>query len=263
MTNVVDEAYESAVRTFGDAITKIETTWEAFKITVKAAIEKLVQPLEAMALNLFAKVATKMTELILAVKKLWLDRGSASALREAASKWNDQIGNVISTLSSDGKLGQLSSTGYWSGVAASKYQRVTFDQNAALKAFNDSMTTPVHDFLQGVADAIKSFWVHMATAIGICVAAIIGATAIASPIGGLVAVLAAAVALFADVAINMTDLENTLDSKKGELERAVSTDNTTFANRKWPAATGATAADRETFGDASVLDGDRSEWTPV
>ncbi|MFF5986614.1 hypothetical protein [Prauserella flavalba] len=56
-----------------------------------------------------------------------------------------------------------------------------------------------------------------------------------------------------------TMFTDTMNSKKNDLNSAA-TDGTHFSGEQWPSTTG---ADRETLADASVRDGDGSEWALV
>ena len=71
----------------------------------------------------------------------------------------------------------------------------------------------------------------------------------------LLAALTFSVAFLAGVATLSNNFANTLDEKKAKIDQQTTMDGA-FANGSWPPA----AADQ--MSDASVRDGDKSDWTP-
>lgn len=84
---------------------------------------------------------------------------------------------------------------------------------------------------------------------------IIGAATVVATVPSLLAALGFSLTFLGAVATFSTNFANTLDEKKAKIDQQTTTDGA-FANGTWPPA----AADQ--MSDASVRDGDKSDWTP-
>lgn len=84
---------------------------------------------------------------------------------------------------------------------------------------------------------------------------IIAACSAVGTVPSLIAALGFSVAFIGAVATLSNNFANTLDEKKAKFEQQSTMDGQ-FANGNWPPA----VADK--MSDASVRDGDKSDWTP-
>ncbi len=87
------------------------------------------------------------------------------------------------------------------------------------------------------------------------VGCIFGACTGVGTVPSLIAALTLSVALLEKITMLSNDFANTLEEKKAKFEQQSTMDGQ-FANGDWPSA----VADK--MSDASVRDGDKSDWTP-
>jgi hypothetical protein len=240
MTNpFMDEVYEAAVEVVGNAIERLREIWNEFVDGFNAVLKVLPDVLSPGLRYAFQKLWSLFTEMLNMVWKVYTERGSASAVRAVASAWNTEVGKKAGDQAALLALGQLPSTGFWSGPAASRYIHVVNGQTKALTEIKTT-TNSMQTVLNEIADALKTFWSKLAVGVGGYVV-VMAAAAIGTSFGlttreailGAIAATAAFIALMNDL---VTDFGNTLDSTEKELERLATTDGS-FAGGNWPPAT--------------------------
>lgn len=241
----VDTAYDEAVRLVTSALAQLRGLWNE----IVAGVNQVLEYLPALV-GLFNQLVTAWNNAIDWLVKLYTDHGDANAVRQAASGWNAVFGKVSEQA---GLLdrGQLDSTGHWKGTAADKYLTIVINQRSALTDAA-TITESVSKILNEIADAQRNFMVALAGATAIFLAAAIGAWA-GGPAVGVAGVIAAVAVFAAAVAVLVADFENTLDSKKNDLDQRTRL-STSFPGGAWPGAV------KSGLDDASVKDGDASEW---
>lgn len=215
-------------------------------------------PTSPVAKSLVNECSSKVAEIFDEITKLFSERGSATALRAAGESWNEQVGHRASTQTGLLTKEALETDNEWTGDAADRYGEAVTAQGKALtqiKAITEILQTTLNE----IASALKVFWVGIAIAFGTYVAlmigCIIGACTVVGTIPSLLAALGFSVAFLSAVATLSNNFANTLDEKKAKLEQQATMDGQ-FANGDWPSA----VADK--LSDASVRDGDNSDWTP-
>jgi len=193
------------------------------------------------------------------IERLLHATGNPAALRAAGETWARDVAGTVSGAAATTNVAIMGADDTWSGPAANAYRAVIPLQAAALTALTaaaaDANTT-LHDF----AAALDSFW----TSIGFAVAALcvaiaslaVGLLLVETVLGAIAAVIVAVAAfvtavdrawtaftaLAAKQAADVATLENRLYN------------NTAFPDGRWPVST-------NDLRDASVLDGDGTDWS--
>ncbi len=254
----VDTAFEEACNKVDDLLQKLTDAWNDIVDGVNHVLSILPGFLEGLVKDAFNKVAAKVTQVFDDMQQLITERGSASAIRTAAASWNTEVGGRASTQAGLLTKEALETDNEWTGDAADRYGEAVTSQGRALtqiKTITDTLQTTLNE----IASALKVFWVGIAIALGTYVAlmigCIIGAATVVATVPSLLAALGFSVAFLGAVVTLGNNFGNTLDEKKAKIDQQTTMDGS-FANGTWPAAT----ADQ--MSDASVRDGDKSDWTP-
>lgn len=254
----VDTAFEEALDKVRELVEKLSGAWDDIVSGVNKVLGMLPGFLEGPVKSAFETCSNKVSEVFDEINKLFTERGSASAIRTAAESWNEQIGHRASTQAGLLVKEALETDNEWSGDAADRYGEAVTAQNKALTQIK-TITEALHTTLNEIASALKVFWVGIAIAFGTYVAAmigcIIGAATVVGTVPSLVAALGFSVTFLGAVATLSTNFANTLDEKKAKLDQQSTMDGQ-FANGNWPSAV------TDKMSDASVKDGDKSDWTP-
>jgi hypothetical protein len=251
----LDAAFEEAIRTVEDGIKKLRKAWDEIVDNVNFALKFLPGYLEGQIRKAMGDLTAEYDGADNWLADLLLERGSAGALRAAASSWNSDVATVAGTHVRQLSFGQLPSNGSWSGPAQIAYRSVVDLQTKVLgetRQLIDDLGSTLND----LADALKVFWCAIAVAVGALVMAMVAAgvatgTGVGIP-AAIATALGAVVAFWSAVGTATVLYQNVLDANKGKLGRIAAANG---ADTGWPKAT----AD---LSDASVLDGDDSDWTP-
>lgn len=221
------------------AVEELRRIWGEIVRGVNSALGTLPVDLANQAITAFNDLAAKITEVLDALGQLRLDYGSPTAVRQVADAWGPQVGAKAGEQAGLLALGQLDSTGQWSGIAATRYTQVVNGQTKALtevKTLSDAAQTALSE----IAEAMNSFWSGIAVATGSYVAlmagCVVGSATGVGTIPSLIAALGFTVAYAAALAKLRTDYDNAMEGKRVKLEQVV-TQNTAFAGDAWPPAT--------------------------
>jgi hypothetical protein len=251
--SVVDAAYDEAVKTVESCVKKIQRAYNDIAHKVSWALKFLPDPLDKQVRTEMGKLHDKYKEHEVMMADLWLERGSAGALRDAANEWVLKVGGVASKQSTELAFAAMPSNGVWEGDAQKAYRPIVDLHSRVLNDFFN-WNGDLSDTLNALADALKVYWVAIAIdAVGCAVAlaacAVAGETVVALA-AAIVAAVGAIVAFWVAVAGHTVLYHNTLDALEGKLVkiRAINGEDA-----RWPHG----AAD---LSDASVLDGDKSGW---
>ncbi|MGH3934444.1 MAG: WXG100 family type VII secretion target [Pseudonocardiaceae bacterium] len=254
----VDTAFDEALNRVSELFEKLKGAWDDIVDGVNHVLSILPGFLEGPVKSACQKCSSKVAEVFDEITKLFNERGSASALRTAGESWNEQVGRRASTQAGLLTKEALETDNEWTGDAADRYGEAVTAQGKALtqiKTITDNLQTTLNE----IASALRAFWIGIAVAFGAYVASmigcIIGAATVVGTIPSLIAALGFSVTFLGAVATLSNNFANSLDEKKAKLEQQSTMDGQ-FVNGNWPHA----VADK--MSDASVRDGDKSDWTP-
>lgn len=204
-------------------------------------------------LDAFNRLAAVFREAMDVLAKLLTERGDAAAVRQVALDWNTLVGGPVSEQAGLVDRGQLESQGQWKGAAADKYLPVVIGQKNALAAVKTT-TDGLGETLNGIADTMRNFWVVVAAESAVWLAAVTGSILAGGP-AGLGAAAAVTGVYLGAVAKQETDFTNELAGARTKIEQLEQSDES-FAGGDWPSPMS------DALSDASVTDGDKTDWTP-
>ncbi len=253
-----DAAFEGALTKVSELFEKLKGAWDGIVDGVNRVLGILPGFLEGPVKSAFRKCESKVGEVFDEITKLFSERGSASALRAAGQSWNEQVGYRASTQAGLLVKEALETDNEWTGDAADRYGEAVTAQGKALTQIK-TITETLQTTLNEIASALTVFWIGIAVAFGgyvaLMIGCIIGACTVVGTIPSLIAALGFSVAFLSAVATLSNNFANTLEEKKAKVAQQATMDGQ-FANGNWPPA----VADK--ISDASVRDGDKSDWTP-
>lgn len=211
------------------------------------------------------KYGDQIQEAIDDFKKIVLERGSAQDLRGTAGEWNALVLHIIRDKSGalDPDKDTIGADDNWSGAARDAYLSATRGQRDNLTKLGgvvENLSTVLHD----TASAHQTYWVGIAAAAATFVTSLASAVLLAElPPAAAAAAAAAVVASGALIGL-LTAFENTLEEKKNSIDQGKTTlDQILGDGGTWPKAVSDVAGDPRSLSDASVADGDASDWVPV
>jgi hypothetical protein len=192
---------------------------------------------------------------------LLLAAGHPNALRAAGAAWVRDVGRPVSALIGALTDDVLDTGDRWTGPAADAYRAAFAPQQLALSTVV-AICQDVDSGFEELASAITSFWIAIGSACLGLVVALAGALGSAATVVGVPASTAIAAAglsaLFAAVKAaldSLTEITSGAATHGVALRRRLG-DSTAFPLEAWPRSTRAIGA------DASVTDGDGSDWQP-
>jgi uncharacterized protein YukE len=251
---------------FDSAVEFVKTVYQALKAAWDGIVNGVNWVLDNLAfLGIGPAVKAAFDELVAPVTEA-LDRivfycnnpGDPGGIRTVGEDWTNNVGAHASTQAGQLAKGQLDSDNSWSGQAAERYGEAAILQSQALTQIK-TMTDALQNTLNEIAAAITNFWIGFANYLGVYLVAMAACAIAAASGAGILVSLGTAAAATATFLVGMTtlatDLDNTLADKKSRLDQQT-TVGAPFTNNSWPSAVS------EKFSDASVTDGDTSDWIP-
>lgn len=258
MTAVADTAFNEMLTRVSELLEKLKGVWDDIVNGVNHVLSILPGFLEGPIKSAFETCSSKVIEVFTEITKLFSERGSADALRTAGESWNEHVGHRASTQAGLLAKEALEGNKEWTGDAADRYADAITAQGRALtqiKTITDSLQTTLNE----IASALKNFWTGIALYFSGYVVLMIGCAAGAGSVIGTIPSLIAALGISVEFLYKITtlsnDFANKLDDNKAKIEQQSTMDGQ-FANGNWPSAV------TEKMSDASVRDGDKSDWTP-
>jgi uncharacterized protein YukE len=220
---------------------------------VPAPLEYLIDPI----VRNMELLDRKLREFWDRVNQLWDQPGDSDRLKQVGEQWVSQVGNALGDVAGTIGLDKLRTAIEWEGRAARAYQATVPPQAAGLNSIKD-IAGQMRSSLNSLANSIDMFWIAMGLAfIGFAVA-IAGAVVAAFTVVGIPAaigvILTAAAAAFGLIAATIMALEshvNTIEVEQTAIRQKLRDLGSTWAMPN--------TAD---MADASVTDGDRSDWRP-
>ncbi|HET9142970.1 hypothetical protein [Actinophytocola sp.] len=252
---VVDSAFEDAIQGIEDGIKQFEQIWDDFVNAVNVVLPRLPAYLQPVGKKSFNTLSTKKDNVLEKLVKVYVERGSASAVRQVASDWNTEVGEKASELADTLTTTQLPSHNKWEGRAYIAYKEVVAFQSTKLGEVK-TMTDGVHSALVDIANAMTTFWTGMKLAYYTFLAAMTGCAAGACTVVGLIPSIIAGAGFCAKFYDDLDELStafrNALETNEAKLEDLQTLKGT---EGRWPPING------EALSDASVLDEDKeSDW---
>jgi uncharacterized protein YukE len=234
--SATDAAYEEAVKTVESCAKKFQKAYDEIADKVDLALKFLPGQLEQRIRDSMTKLTAEHGDSKVRFMDLWLERGSAGALRDAASEWTLKVGAVASGYSTQVSFAQLPSKEDWSGPAQVAYRSVVDQQSKLLGDFK-TVVDDLNSILNDLADALKAYWVSIAieatACAGVLVACAVGSAAVATLPATILTAVGAIVGFWIFVAGATVLYHNVLDANEAKLKSILAINGT---EGKWPAA---------------------------
>jgi hypothetical protein len=243
-------------RTVDDVTARVDALIEAVPGALRAMAEGIVKA----AGDLLRRIGDLGRQLL-----DWIDEYLAPVIRgpmtlyQAGNAWTTEVFGLVTAVSGQVDLSKTGLEDYWVGPAATAYTQAVGRQKAAADQLAGAVSA-VREALQGLAKTL--FALYVALVAGLVLAAIQiagGSAAVATYFGippGLMTIvtglLTAVVTLTGGYAVGKELISGASEQFARLLE--LRNDNRSFDAGHWPAA----AAE---LGDASMTDGDRSDWS--
>lgn len=220
---------------------------------VPAPLEYLIDPI----IRNMELLDRKLREFWDRVNQLWDQPGDSDRLKQVGEQWVSQVGSALGDVAGTIGLDKLRTTIEWEGRAARAYQATVPPQAAGLNSIKD-IAGQMRSSLTSLANSIDMFWLAMglafigfAVAIAGAVAAAFTVVGIPAAIGVILTAAAAAIGLIAAAVMALESHVNTIEVEQAAIRQKLRDLGSTWAMPN--------TAD---MADASVMDGDRSDWRP-
>ncbi|PRY46465.1 hypothetical protein [Umezawaea tangerina] len=225
--------------------------------TVLSCVPEPLEHLVAPVTRSLQAVALGVDELLGLCGKLHDECGDEDRLREVGLDWVARVGDATKRIADDIAPERFRSPVEWTGRAARAYQLSVPPQVAGLNAVSD-IANQMRSSLNTLANAVEAFKMAMAFALaGFAVAAVAALAGAMTVVGAAPATAAVATAIGVSLALlgaaipAMRAHVNTVKSEQTQLQQRIHD-----LGRTWAEPLTADMA------DASVGDGDGSDWRP-
>ncbi|MGH4019494.1 MAG: hypothetical protein ACRDT0_09715 [Pseudonocardiaceae bacterium] len=253
MTNpLVNEAFEKSqeieqkIREFFDKVNEV-ISW------VPGIFSHLIEPI----VQGMEQLGQKMQEFWDRVNQLFEQPGNSDRLRDVGVQWADSIGNVLGDIAGTISLDKLRTNIEWTGSAAEAYRATVPAQGEALTGLKD-LAIEMRTSLDSLAESIDNFWLAMKIAfvgfvVAIVAAIVAAATVVGIPaaIGAVLAAVAACVGLIAATIVALDSHIDTIQNQQTTIQQGIRDVGDEWSQTNVGA-----------MSDASVTDGDGSDWRP-
>jgi uncharacterized membrane protein YccF (DUF307 family) len=197
----------------------------------------------------------KLAEFWDRVNQLWHQPGDSDRLRQVGTGWAEQVGNKLGDIAGTITLDKMRTNVEWEGRAARAYSATVPPQSQGLTSVKD-VANQMRASLNSLANSIDAFWIAMGVAFGTFVVAVAGAIAAAFTVVGIPAAIAAiaggltaAIGIVGATIMALESHTNTIETEQNAIMQKIHD-----IGREW------TMPNTGDMGDASVTDGDGSDW---
>jgi len=218
---------------------------------VPSFLSYLIEPIKA-AIDV---LNTKLDEFWERANQLRRQPGSPSRLHTVAAQWTNQVAASLADIGCTIAPDQLRTSIEWSGRAADAYAATVPAQVSGLTAAKD-IAIQMQSSLDNLANSVETFWLTIKIAfvtfiVGAITAIVAAATVVGLPtaITALATAVEVSIGVIAAAVIAVTGHVNAI-----EAEQAAITQKIIDLGTRW------STSDIGTMSDASVADGDASNW---
>ncbi|RKT54119.1 hypothetical protein [Saccharothrix australiensis] len=218
---------------------------------VPAPLKWVIEQVE----ELFRTVNVRIAEFWDRVNQLFEQPGDSDRLKQVGAEWADKVGNVLGEIAGTIGLDKMKTNVAWTGKAARAYAATVPPQAAGLNAVKD-VSNQMRSSLVSLANSIDAFWIAIGVALATFVVAAIGAVAAActivgtpAAVGAIAGGLAVAVGIIGATVVALESHTNTIEVEQQNIAQKIRDIGT-----EW------TMPNTADMSDASVADGDGSDW---
>jgi hypothetical protein len=197
----------------------------------------------------------KISEFWSRVNQLFDQPGDSDRLRQVGTGWVEQVGNKLGDVAGTITLDKMRTNVEWQGKAARAYSATVPPQSQGLNSVKD-VANQMRASLNSLANSIDAFWIAMGVAFATFVVSAVGAIAAACTVVGTPAAVAAiaggltvAIGIVGATIMALESHTNTIETEQNAIMQKIHD-----IGREW------TMPNVGDMGDASVTDGDGSDW---
>lgn len=253
MTNPLVQQANQKAKDIDELIRKFYDRVNSVLSWVPKPLEYLIDPI----LKGMEFLGQKCKEFWNEVNELWDKLGDVDKLRFVAEGWVTHVGDALNEIAGTIGLDKMRTTIEWEGRAARAYQATVPPQPAGLNSIKD-VAGQMRSSLNNLANALEGFWIAIGFAlagfvIGIVAAIAAACTVVGTPIaiGAIATAAGAAVALIGAAVVAVVSYMNTIDTEQSAIRQKIRD-----LGSSW------TMPNLGDLSDASVRDGDGSDWRP-
>ncbi len=191
------------------------------------------------------------------VNQIFEQPGDADRLRQAGAAWADSIGNPLGDTAGDISLENHQTNIEWTGRAAEAYKALVPAQEEALSGLKDIAIT-MRGSLDDMAESIEDFWQAIVMAF---VSFIVGAVAAIASAFGVVTIPAGIAVLLGAVGVGLALVFQAVQAIDSHMD-VIRDQQTAVQQGLRDVGTKWEQSNIAAMSDASVTDGDASDWRP-
>lgn len=252
MTSAVAEA-EDKVQELDE---KVRRFFEVVNDTISWVpwpASELIGPIE----DGMEKLTQEMQKFWDEVNQIFEERGNADRLRQAGVAWADSIGNPLGDIAGNISLENHKTNIEWTGRAAEAYKALVPAQEESLSALKD-IAIKMRTSLDDMAESIEDFWQAIVLAL---VSFIVGAVAAIASAFGVVTIPAGIAVLLGAVGVGLTFIFQAVQAIDSHMD-VIRDQQTAVQQGLHDLGTKWEQSNITAMSDASVADGDPSDWRP-
>ena len=189
------------------------------------------------------------------VNQLWEQPGNSDRLKQVGEQWVNEVGNVLGDIAGTIAPDKLKTNIEWTGKAAEAYKATIPAQVSGLNGLKD-LANQLKSSLNNLGNSIDSFWIAAAFAFAGFVVGAVAAIATACTVVGIpaaIAIIATAVGvalgLIGAAVMALNSHVNTIATEQSTIKQKVHDLGAEWSKTNIGA-----------MSDASVTDGDKSDW---
>lgn len=252
MTSAVAEASDKAQ----EIDEKVQRFFEIVNDTISWVpwpASELIGPIE----DGMERLAREMQKFWDEVNQLFEQRGDPDRLRQAGVAWADSIGNPLGDIAGNIGLENHKTNLEWTGRAAEAYKALVPAQKEALGGLKDVAIT-MRTSLDDMAESIEDFWQAIVIAF---VSFLVGVAAAIASAFGVVTVPAGIAVLLGAVGVGLTFIFQAVQAIDSHMD-VIRDQQTAVQQSLRDIGTKWEQSNIAAMSDASVTDGDASDWQP-
>jgi hypothetical protein len=238
------EEIERKIQEFFDRVNDV-ISW------VPGFLSHLIEPIERG----MQALAEKVREFWDRVNQLFQQPGNSERLKEVGERWVTDVGNICGEIAGTIRLDKLKANLEWQGRAAEAYKAKVPAQSEGLNGIK-SIAEQMRSSLNSLGDSLDTFWLAIKVAFVSFLVAAVAAIAAActvvgvpAAIGVIAGALAAAIGLIAATVMALNSHVDAIETQQRTITQAIHN-----LGDSW------NMTDVSTMSDASVRDGDASDW---
>ncbi|MGO1049724.1 WXG100 family type VII secretion target [Crossiella sp. CA198] len=249
-----------AVQRANERIREVDEGLKKFFVQVRQGIDSLPEPLRWIVPRvdlMLEPLVRQQVELGRRIDEVLDAFGDHKRVKRAAEQWSAQIAGKLNDIAGDLDQSKMETTMEWEGRAAEAYRLTIPTQVSGLTGLKD-LASQMRASLVSLGNSLEGFVVGVIIAIGIAAVSLITGLALIGTVAGipvgvvvLLTALPIVLGLLGTLFTALLSHVNTCKAEQSSIQEKLRMVGTTWSQARIGQ-----------MGDASVLDGDGSDWKP-